>query len=110
MSLLTALAMRRAVIVQLDDVHWGVEGMLMVEALTKANIRAMVITTISDDGVLNDQVLAGLADPKVEVVEIGPLDNVDIEAMIQRGLGLDPAAVASLRERVKGNPQTRIVD
>ena len=115
--LLDLLSTERALIVVLDDVHWGLEALRLVRhALDRsddqhrfASIPVLFLLTVVDEALgaqpLEAVQLADLArDERVAVIEVNKLAPDDHHELIENMLGLSGELVDRVAARTGGNP------
>jgi tetratricopeptide (TPR) repeat protein len=109
--MIRAMAAERPVIVSLDDVDAGADGLDLAEHLVRtAGTRFPVLVVASArtehlaDRAAIAQRLEGLAE-RFPHLELGPLPPRDQAALIEEVLGLSPALAAQVLDRTGGNPR-----
>ena len=105
-----ALAGRRPVVLWLDDAHWGLDGLQVVQALVaEADLPVLAVLTVQDEG-LAEAPEAGelLAELVCERVAVGPLTSQESWELVSDLLGLAPGLAGQVTERSAGNPMLAI--
>jgi len=102
------LARKRAVLVLLDDVHWGLDSLLFAEAVLDRRLPLLFVMTAQDEALAERaaerHTLERLgAHERVIELELPPLEEPS-GASLLRGLGLAPDLATDLSERSGGNP------
>jgi len=104
---------RRAVVLWLDDVHWGADSLAFATHLLKARFSApcpTVIVATAQLDVLEERPTEAawleqvLAMEGVERHDIGPLPETYRSALVRELLGLDGDLAAQVEQRTAGNP------
>jgi tetratricopeptide (TPR) repeat protein len=103
----------RPVVVWLDDVQWGFEGLSFVvdllDAQTASPAPILAVLTVRDDALAEREAERVLLDslqrnPRVDRLAVGPLRRDDWPALVRELLGLEGELAASVEERTAGNP------
>jgi DNA-binding SARP family transcriptional activator len=110
-SLLGAAGAAAPVLLVLDDLHWADElSLLLLRHVLRADsgMRLLVLATYRDTepsrSPLLTEILTGLARrPDVTRMELGPLDEPDVAAILADA-GREPAHAARVRAATEGNP------
>ncbi|MCA9491896.1 MAG: AAA family ATPase, partial [Myxococcales bacterium] len=114
--LLEALSQERPVVLVLDDVHAGLDGVRFARHLQNAQaIRPFPVLMLLcgrsdalDDNPVAPELSALEADPRVERIEVGPLPREPFMELVQDLLGLEPELARVVVDRTAGNPQFAI--
>ena len=113
LELCSLLAVERPLVVILEDVHWGAEALDLVRAaLTSAQHRdlpLLALLTVRDqplgDGGAEVEALAHLeALHGVRTLDLQPLGDGDLRALLDRMLGLTASVTEAVLARSSGNP------
>jgi DNA-binding SARP family transcriptional activator len=110
-SLLGAAGTTAPTLLVLDDLHWADElSLLLLRHVLRADsgMRLLVLATYRDTepsrSPLLTEILTGLARrPDVTRIELGPLDEPDVAAILA-DTGREPAHAARVRAATQGNP------
>ncbi|MEQ1564503.1 MAG: protein kinase [Myxococcota bacterium] len=113
-SMLRAMTVDRPVVLQLDDVHVGPDGLRLARHLLSAAAPLPVLVVLcarsealvdrpDERGMLEALVKDG-PDGRVTELAIGPLPERDHVTLVEEVLGLSPALAAQVSERTGGNP------
>ncbi|MBX2803065.1 MAG: protein kinase [Myxococcales bacterium] len=106
-QVLKAITQERPVVLWLDDVHHGSEGLDLARDLLAAPsvVPVLVVATAQREGVAQrPEVLARLRSLPATGIELGPLSGRDRASLVEEVLGLSPALAAQVAERTGGNP------
>ncbi|MEQ1507283.1 MAG: protein kinase, partial [Myxococcota bacterium] len=110
-SMVRAMTNERPVIVMLDDVHVGHDGLLLAKHLLTARppFSVLVVVTARSEALVDRKEERELLDqivalPDTIELELGPLPLRDHVTLIEEVLGLSPALAAQVAERTGGNP------
>lgn len=110
-GVLTALSRRRPVILRLEDVHWGPDGLAFVlHALRRwSEQSARVLLVLTAREVLPTSTAGQLIDrlqrwPAAQRIEVGPLQPGYRGALIHELLQLDGELADQVEQRTGGNP------
>jgi len=105
-------AHRRPLVLVLDDVQWGFEGLVLVRTLLDgagSRLPVLVLCTIEDEAVAEQP--APLMElgrlevrERVSTLHIGPLDRRSHERLVEGLLGLDAGLASRVQRRTTGNP------
>ncbi len=105
------LAMRRPVVLVLEDVHYGAESLRLVSELLDARDPAavLVLATARDDIVAERpeeaELLSGLeAREAARSLAVGPLERAHWGELVRRILHLEEGVAVQVEERAAGNP------
>lgn len=103
----------RPVILWLDDVQWGVDGLHLAQSLldvqTLRPTPVLIVLTVRDEALINREqevsVLTELlAHERCSALDVKPLSRPEQARLVQELLGLEPALGAAVEERSAGNP------
>ena len=112
-ELLRYMCRERAVILVLEDVHWGRESLGLAEYLLKAQaerpLKVLLLLTARDDLVAEsprsaERLQAIQASSLTRRVPLAPLDHVERARLVRELLGLEDTLAAQVEERTAGNP------
>lgn len=112
--LIGALAAERTPILLLDDAHWGVDALSLARYLVEEQswqpVPALVVLTVEDAALearpaVAAELTALLAADRAQVLELEPLGEAPIRAMMNELLRLEDDLARRLIERSGGNPQ-----
>ncbi|MEZ4237555.1 MAG: protein kinase [Myxococcota bacterium] len=110
-KMVRALTGERPVIVVLDDVHVGLEGLLLTQHLLDAEpaFPVLVVVTARSEALVDHpeerELVEALSQrPEVVAMPVGPLSQRDHVTLVEEVLGLSPALAAQVVDRTGGNP------
>ncbi|MCB9675114.1 MAG: protein kinase [Alphaproteobacteria bacterium] len=109
------LAARRPVLVHLEEVQWGLEGIELVQKALELEgdepLPMFFVLSVDDQSLATCPMermalerLGSLAGDAFHDIELGPLPPTDQRALVASLLGLDPTLVARTAESTEGNP------
>lgn len=111
--LLEQMARERPLIVWLDDVQWGLDGLELTRTLLHAQtlrpMPVLVVMTVREEALVDrDQEVSFLQElsshPRCTTLRLPPLGRHEQARLVQELLGLEPALGAAVEERSGGNP------
>jgi len=111
--MLRVLCAERPLIVWLDDVQWGAEGLrfarFVLDAQATSPLPVLLVATARDEGLADEEeaseLLAELeARVDVQVLALGPLSAPHQQQLVHTLLGLEPRVAQQVIERTEGNP------
>ncbi|MCB9679078.1 MAG: protein kinase [Alphaproteobacteria bacterium] len=103
----------RPVVIWLDDVQWGLDGLLFAQSVLDAQaVRPtpiLLVLTVRDEALAvaeqESQHLQAIGDhPDTLTMHLRPLGRRDRARLVQELLGLEPSLGAAVEERSGGNP------
>ncbi len=110
---LSRRARRRPLVVVLDDVQWGFDGLQLVEALLSDpdahRLPVLVVCTVEDEALAEQpatriEVRRLSEHERVLSIRVPPLRRRDHELLVEGMLGLEPGLASRVRRRTVGNP------
>ena len=110
---LTYAAKERPVVVQLDDLQWGLDTLHFLkhvfESARTDEIPVLFVGTIREDALAERPLEGRLVDELVEdgiaeTLEVGALDEEERRFLVEKLLHLAPSAAIQIVERAGGNP------
>ena len=106
--LLHHLAADRPLVLWLDDVQWGPEGVELANEVLRADtlgqLPALVVLTTRPEGLSQPGLVELLERVEAEPLEVGPLAPADQQALLGDLLGLDNHLARRVAQRTGGNP------
>lgn len=110
--LLQTLSRRQPVVLWLNDVQWGLESLHFLNFLFSADVaelRLYVVMTAREDILADhprhrDEIDDLLRSPRVDHLELGPLDEDTIHELVESALFLEPSTAFEVARRSGGNP------
>ncbi|HHO51749.1 MAG TPA: hypothetical protein ENK18_12955, partial [Deltaproteobacteria bacterium] len=106
-AMLRGMARERPVILWMDDVHVGMDGLLLAQHLLSASpgFPLLIVLTARSEALVDQhrerELLHSLGGAGLH---LGPLPPRDHATLIEEVLGLSPALAAQVAERTGGNP------
>ena len=104
-------ASERPLVVWLDDVQWGADGLQLAQQLMRraSGAPVLVVLTARDDALADRpgeaQLVADVVSrPETSVIPLRPLDEVATVELVEGLLGLESGLAHTVVERVGGNP------
>ncbi len=109
------MARRRALLVHLEEVHWGLDGIQLVEKALELDgddsLPILFVMSVDDQALATcpmerealDRLKEHAGDAWHEIA-LGPLPGPEQRALVSNLLGLDPTLVARTAESTEGNP------
>ena len=110
---LEQMCRERPVIAWLDDVQWGLDGLLFAQRVLESQalrpLPILLVLTVRDEALATQEIetqhLARLLNhPDTLTLPLRPLGRVERARLVQELLGLEPALGAAVEERSGGNP------
>jgi tetratricopeptide (TPR) repeat protein/tRNA A-37 threonylcarbamoyl transferase component Bud32 len=111
--LLEQMCRERPIVVWLDDVQWGLDGIRLASSLLDVQTLRphpiLLVLTVRDEAlVTRDQerteLEALLAHDRCDAMQVAPLSRPEQARLVQELLGLEPSLGAAVEERAAGNP------
>jgi tetratricopeptide (TPR) repeat protein len=105
-GLLQRHAQERPLVLRLEDVAWGTEGVALIRQLLRdRSLPALVVLTFADEDLPEAPGdLTPMLSSLDEHLELGPLPDADQATLLGQVLGLAPALAANVQGRTQGNP------
>lgn len=101
----------RAVVLWLDDVQWGPDGIALVRQVLKRGAAApiLAVLTAREDALAEQPAVARLLDDlegraETSTIHLGPLEAGGCAELVSQLLGLEGILARDVVERVQGNP------
>lgn len=110
---LSSIFVKRPLLILLDDVHWGVEGLqfarYVLDRSKEGPNPVLMVLTVRDDLVVDmteaSEMLQTLCEnDAADCVHVGPLATTDSRTLVNRMLYLEGDLAESVRSRSGGNP------
>ncbi len=103
-ALLEGIAAEQATVIVLDDLHWADQASLeLIASLLKRAPAAPVLLALGyRTGQVPPQLVAALAEPRVRLLELAPLDESGVRELL--GERVDARRRQAIREESGGNP------
>ncbi|MEZ4315881.1 MAG: protein kinase [Myxococcota bacterium] len=107
------MARERPIVLWLDDVQWGLDGLLFAQSILDAQaVRpspVLIVLTVRDEALVvaeqEEQHLGAITNhPDALTLHLRPLGRRDRARLVQELLGLEPSLGAAVEERSGGNP------
>lgn len=100
---LRTLARDRPLVLLVDDAHWGLEALGLVERLLRSTLPALIVVTVHDED-LEGAAAEAIAELPATTLALEPLPPADHALLVRSILGLAPEVAAGVEERTAGNP------
>ncbi len=110
--ILEAMSTDRPVVVVMDDLHVGLDGLRFARHLMNAQVvrpfPVLVLLTYRDAGLeeqgLDGEIAALASDRRTHTLPVEPLPREATQELVQQLLGLEPGLAEQVVERTAGNP------